>query len=109
MVARFGEQRWFSRTRVSKHADVPYHQAITGREGVALLPYEVRKLAKDIMGSLHWFTVSTAMKNETENFIEQHIVNALASLRSKLGMFPASHVRDDEIGREAILELDEGV
>ena len=35
--------------------------------------------------------------------------NALASLRSKLGMFPASDARDDEIGREAILELDEGV
>jgi hypothetical protein len=60
------------------------------------------------MDSAHWSTVSVAMKKETKNFIEQHIVNALASLRSKLGMFPASDARDVDFGREAILALDDG-
>ena len=60
------------------------------------------------MESAHWDPVSATMKKETKAFIEQHIVNALASLRSKLGMFAASDARDKDIGRIAIMELDDG-
>lgn len=68
----------------------------------------MRALAEEIMDSAHWDPVSGTMKKETKEFIEQHIVNALASLRSKLNMFPASDARDKDIGRAAILELDDG-
>ena len=60
------------------------------------------------MDSAHWDPVSATMKKETKAFIEEHIVNALASLRSKLGMFAASDARDKDIGRIAIMELDDG-
>ena len=83
-------------------------QAITGREGVALLPFEVRSFAEEIMESANWTDVSLAMRLETAAFIENHVVKALASLRSKLGMFPADDRRDKDLGREAIMELDDG-
>ena len=82
--------------------------ATVGQQGQALLPFEVRALAEEITASERWNAVSAAMIKDTLNFIESHIVEALAALRSKLGMFPASDPRDKDLGREQIIELDDG-
>jgi hypothetical protein len=78
-------------------------------EGIALLPYEVRSQALEIAESPHWAPVSLAFRKETLEFLEKHVVQSLAALRSKLGLFPASDARDVNIGREAIFDLDDGM
>jgi hypothetical protein len=55
-----------------------------------------------------WADVSDAMKKETSTFVEEKIVNALASLREKLGMYAGSDARDKDLTREAIMDLCDG-
>ena len=106
MVACFS--KWSFSTNNERCSLSDLLQAITGREGVALLPFEVRSFAEEIMEGANWTDVSLAMRLETAAFVENHIVKALASLRSKLGMFSAADRRDKDLGREAIMELDDG-